>query len=81
MNKILIVEDDPAVQSLLIRLFESEGYDVEVRADGNSALEAIHAITPMAIVLDLQLPAVSGKIFVDRSRARRPPCPSLFSAP
>jgi len=61
MEKILIVEDDQAVQKALRRLFESAGYAVEISADGKSALEVFRTATPRAIVLDLGLPVVSGK--------------------
>lgn len=60
MEKILIVEEDGAVQKALKRLFEFEGYSVEIRADGKSALEAFRAAPPTAIVLDLHLPVMSG---------------------
>jgi DNA-binding response OmpR family regulator len=61
MEKILIVEDDQAVQKALKRLFESTGYAVEITGDGGSALEAFRSATPTAIVLDLRLPVLSGK--------------------
>jgi len=60
MERILIVEDDPAVQRALKRLFESENYTVEVRGDGNSAVEAFRAALPTAVVLDLRLPGLPG---------------------
>ena len=61
MEKILVVEDDRAVQKALRRLFETEGFAVDVQADGKSALEAFRAAPPSAIVLDLRLPAMSGR--------------------
>jgi DNA-binding response OmpR family regulator len=61
MEKILIVEDDLAVQKALKRLFESAGYAVEISRDGKSALEMVRASNPTAIVLDLRLPVLSGK--------------------
>jgi DNA-binding response OmpR family regulator len=61
MEKILIVEDDHAIQKALKRLFESAGYTVEVRGDGRSALVAFRTATPTAVILDLRLPVVSGK--------------------
>ncbi len=61
MEAILIVEDDRAVQKALTRLFESEGYSVDVQADGKSALEAYGKAIPAAVVLDLRLPGISGK--------------------
>lgn len=61
MERLLIVEDDQVVQKALKRLFESEGYIVDVKADGRSALEAFHTVAPAAIVLDLGLPVMSGQ--------------------
>src|SRR5215470_17358176 len=40
MEKILVIEDDRAVQRALKRLFESEGYGVHSSFDGSSGLEA-----------------------------------------
>jgi len=62
METILIVEDDQSTQKALKRLFESEGYAVEIRGDGKSALEAFRTAAPTAIILDLRLPVVSGKV-------------------
>jgi DNA-binding response OmpR family regulator len=61
MDRILIVEDDRAVQKALKRLFESEGYRVEISGNGKSALEAFRVAAPTAIILDLRLPIVSGQ--------------------
>lgn len=61
MEQILIVEDDKVVQRVLKRLFESDGYNVDVTSDGRSALETFHAAAPAAIVLDLGLPIMSGE--------------------
>jgi DNA-binding response OmpR family regulator len=61
MDWILIAEDDQRIQKALKRLFESEGYGVEVSADGKSTLEAFHKTAPAAIILDLGLPVISGQ--------------------
>jgi DNA-binding response OmpR family regulator len=61
MEKILIVEDDQAVQKALKRLFESAGYVVEISGDERSALDAFRSTAPTAILLDLRLPVLSGK--------------------
>ena len=60
MERILIVDDDRAIQKALKRLFESDGYEVEIRGDGKSALEAFRALAPAAIILDMRLPILSG---------------------
>src|SRR5438552_16571390 len=61
METILIVEDDRSTQKALKHLFESEGYAVEIRGDGKSALEAFRTSAPTAVILDLRLPVVSGQ--------------------
>ena len=61
MDKILVVEDDRAVQKALKRLFESEGYSVDATNDGTAGLGAFRADPPSAVVLDLRLPGTPGK--------------------
>jgi DNA-binding response OmpR family regulator len=60
METILVVEDDPKVQRILRRLFESEGYRIEVCGDGRSAMDAFRKEAPTAVILDLRLPMLSG---------------------
>jgi len=74
-GRILVVEDDPAVQKALRRLFETEGYAVEVQSDGKSALDSVQASTPAAIVLDLRLPKVSGSDVCKEIKAKSPALP------
>lgn len=59
-ERILVVEDDHAVQKALKRLFEAEKFVVDIRADGKAAVEAFRRATPAAVVLDLRLPSMSG---------------------
>jgi DNA-binding response OmpR family regulator len=77
MEKILIIEDDRAVQRALNRLFESEGYGVDIKADGKSALEAFRAAAPAAIVLDLRLPVMSGKDVCREIKRENPELPII----
>ncbi|MGA8430115.1 MAG: response regulator transcription factor [Candidatus Sulfotelmatobacter sp.] len=73
--RILVVEDDPAVQKALKRLFETEGFVVEVRSDGRSALESFQNCAPAAIVLDLRLPKLSGGDLCKEIKAQSPTLP------
>src|SRR5262245_28420798 len=74
-GRILVVEDDPAVQKALKRLFETEGFTVEVRSDGRSALESFQNSAPSAIVLDLRLPKLSGRDLCKEIKAQSPSLP------
>src|SRR6476646_3779406 len=60
-DRILVVEDDRAVQRSLRRLFEAEGYGVQTADDGASAVELFRSMSPSAVVLDLRMPGMSGR--------------------
>ncbi len=60
MQRVLIIEDDRGVQRALKRMFEAEGFAVEIAADGLTGLEIFRAAPPSAIVLDLRLPGLPG---------------------
>ncbi len=62
MNRILVVEDEGAIARGLRFNFEQEGYDVDLAADGKTALNLHRSASPEydLIVLDLMLPEMSG---------------------
>jgi DNA-binding response OmpR family regulator len=74
-GRILVVEDDPSVQKALKRLFETEGYTVEVQGNGKSALESFQAAPPAAIILDLRLPKLPGSDLCKEIKAQAPTLP------
>lgn len=57
---ILIVEDNEINAKLYIGLFESEGYSIIHSADGLDTVDLARQHKPDAIILDIQLPGVSG---------------------
>ncbi|ADW67667.1 response regulator transcription factor [Granulicella tundricola] len=61
MNTILVVEDDVRIQKALQRQFSSEGYAVRVVSEGTEAARVCREIKPVAVVLDLMLPGISGR--------------------
>ena len=60
-ERILVIEDDPAVQRALKRLFEAEGFAVEIAGNGAAGLEMFRAAAPSVLVLDLSLPGTPGQ--------------------
>ena len=58
---ILVVEDDPRLQKVLRRIFSEERYTVVVAGDGQTAQDDFRTHRPLAVVLDLILPHVSGR--------------------
>lgn len=68
MPKILVVDDDPSVRSLVRDVLEIEGYDVDLADDGFSALRRIEAGRPDAVVLDVMMPGLDGHAVLSRIR-------------
>jgi two-component system, OmpR family, response regulator MprA len=59
--KILVVDDERAVRDSLRRALELEGYDVELAADGEEALERLSSNgEPDAVILDILMPKMDG---------------------
>lgn len=59
-QKILIVEDDPMIQSQLSTLLTGNGYQVEAAKDFTAVAETVKAFRPHLILLDIALPGSSG---------------------
>ncbi len=61
LGTILIIEDDPRMQKVLRRIFTEERYAAVVAGDGQTGLDLFHRERPLAVVLDLILPNISGR--------------------
>ncbi|MBM3294417.1 MAG: response regulator transcription factor [Candidatus Aminicenantes bacterium] len=59
-EKILVVEDDPAILTGLVDLLRGEGYEVEAAEDGKKALLAYGRGRPNLVLLDIMIPKKSG---------------------
>jgi CheY-like chemotaxis protein len=60
MPSILVVDDNPAVLQSLELFFQFEGYAIHLAADGAAALKVL-AETPVdAVLLDVEMPVLSG---------------------
>jgi DNA-binding response OmpR family regulator len=60
-ERILVIEDDRAVQKALRRLFEGEGFTVDIAGSGTEGLQMFRAAAPAVLVLDLSLPGTPGQ--------------------
>jgi DNA-binding response OmpR family regulator len=59
-ERILIVEDEPALQETLAYNLKKAGYEVQAAGDGRVAVELARKQTPDLIVLDIMLPGMDG---------------------
>lgn len=68
MPTILVVDDEPAIVSLLTSYLQAEGYEFHTAADGPAGLKAARAFKPDVIVLDVMLPGFDGLELLSRLR-------------
>ena len=66
--KVLLVEDDPALHTTLLRALTRLGWAVEVCADGRAALGRWRASLPDVVLLDLTLPGRDGLQILEQAR-------------
>jgi CheY-like chemotaxis protein len=59
-TKLLIVDDEPLVRTLLEQIFRQRGHEVKTAEDGFSALRTIREWMPEVLVSDLNMPGMSG---------------------
>jgi two-component system, OmpR family, alkaline phosphatase synthesis response regulator PhoP len=60
MSRILVVEDDADIASLIVHYLAPAGYDTDVVADGGEVLAAARRRTPDLVILDRMLPGLDG---------------------
>lgn len=68
-GRILVVDDEPHVRDALARALMDEGYVVDVAGDGAEALDWVRAAKPDAVLLDLMMPGMNGRQFLQALRA------------
>jgi CheY-like chemotaxis protein len=68
MKKILVVDDDRTLRTVLTRYLENRGYQVEQVSSGREALVAVAKNPPDLVVSDVMMPEMDGIEFCRRLR-------------
>jgi DNA-binding response OmpR family regulator len=58
--RILVVDDEPLISGIVARALKSLGHTVFIAEDGTTALHMVHADSPDAILLDVNMPGRDG---------------------
>jgi DNA-binding response OmpR family regulator len=59
-DRILVVDDEEEIRTLLENFLTGQGYGVILASDGNVALELAETENPQIIILDIKLPGLNG---------------------
>jgi two-component system alkaline phosphatase synthesis response regulator PhoP len=78
MKKVLIVDDEPSIVTLLAFNLEKEGYVVTAATDGNTGLELALTKDFDFIILDIMLPGIDGIEITKRLRQEKKETPILL---
>jgi len=79
-GRILVVEDDRALRTVLVGALQSGGFEVEQAANGSAGVQALRARTFDIVLLDIGLPFVDGWHVLSSLEARRAPSVIVISA-
>jgi CheY-like chemotaxis protein len=60
LNRVLIVDDDPAIRRVVSALLDLDEYGLLEAADGQAALEVVRVERPDLVILDLTMPRLDG---------------------
>ncbi len=68
--RVLIVDDEPAIQYTCQEVFERQGYTVETTGDPFEALQRIPVFCPHIVVLDYSMPKMKGLELLERIKEK-----------
>ena len=60
MAKILVVDDEPDIVRVVVKIMEARGHTVATASDGPKALEKANEVLPDVVILDVNLPKMDG---------------------
>jgi two-component system sensor histidine kinase/response regulator len=70
MTKIAIIEDDAVINQMYRMKFEADGFEVEVADNGKAGVALAETFQPDIILLDLQMPEMTGDETLARIRSK-----------
>jgi two-component system, response regulator, stage 0 sporulation protein F len=78
MARILVVDDEESIRSLLQAILQRRHQEVIVAASGEEALEAFRRHAPDVTILDLKMPGMNGLQVLRHIRAIAPVAPVII---
>ncbi len=76
--KLLVIDDEPEVLSLVRKILHEENYEVVVAETAEEAVNAFEVQPPTAVIADINLPGMNGLDFFKLIRSQHPEVPFIF---
>ena len=76
-GRVLVIDDEPNIRSMLRMVLSGQGYAVELAADGDAADTLLAESLPDLILLDVRLPGRSGLDLLKQWHVQFPACRSF----
>ena len=70
MTKIAIIEDHAVINQMYRMKFEADGFEVQVADNGRSGIDMVQSYMPDLILLDLQMPEMTGDEALSKIRSQ-----------
>lgn len=80
MKKLLLVDDEEAIQMIYREEFEDDGYEVISALDGQSGLLKFKEESPDLVILDIQMPGINGVEVLRQMKMINPAVPVILSS-
>ena len=77
-NRVLVVDDEPAIRALVAKIVERAGYPVDTARDGADAIEKLENTAYAVIVLDLMMPNIDGYGLIRHLKEGPGPHPAII---
>jgi DNA-binding NtrC family response regulator len=71
-DSVLIIDDEPELRNLLVKLLNLEGYKVQSAEDGRGGLALVHKDDFLVVVTDVRLPDINGIELIHRIKQINP---------
>lgn len=75
---VLLVDNEPVVRAVLAEVLRQSGFDVRTAGSGAEAVEMARHTLPALVLMDVQMPGLSGWDALDRLHEARPTLPVLM---
>src|SRR5258708_16370079 len=76
--RVLVVDDDPNVASMLSDLVDTFGYRTVTASNAAQALRAVREFLPHVVLLDIRMPGIGGDTVLVRLRTSTPSLPVIM---